>query len=115
MASNTTLIKKLQHAINDKGERVLYQTSQWYSEQQDRPVTIYTIKKAIWDVDKNRFTNIELFSSTSQIQIVLFLRDYWYEINNWEIPTDNQMWNNAKQQYQERSGNNGRNLRKNEK
>ena len=42
---------------------------------------------------------MELFKSTSQIQVVLFLGYFWYDINGWEIPTDNEMWNNAKQKY----------------
>ena len=31
------------------------------------------------------------------IQILLFLRDYWFEMNGWDIPTDNEMWNEIKQ------------------
>lgn len=96
MASNTTMIKKLQHALNTKGCKVLYNTSQFYSKQQDRPVTVYHLKQAIWDDEKQKNKNIDLFKSTSQIQIVLYLRDLWYSVNNLEIPTDNEMWNNIK-------------------
>jgi len=99
MASNIVNIKKLQKAINLKGEKILYSTSQWYSEDQDRPVTLYSIKKAVWDEEKQKNINIELFKSTSTIQILLFLRDYWYELNCMPVPTDNEKWNNIKQQY----------------
>ena len=93
MASNITNIKKLQHAINSKGENILYNTNQWYSESQNRPVTLYSIKKAVWDEDAQRMVNIELFKSASQIQILLFLRDYWFRLNGKELPTENEEWN----------------------
>ena len=91
--SNSTMIHKLQRAINGKGYRILTNRSQFYSESQDRPVTVYYIKQAIYNTDRNRYQNVELFHSTSEIQIVLFLRDYWFKINNWELPTDNETWN----------------------
>ena len=94
MNSNSTMIHKLQMAINSKGERITYNTSQFYSVDQDRPVTKYIIKKAIPDEDNPRRTHtVELFSAYSQIQIVLFLRDYWFKLNGMELPTDNKMWN----------------------
>lgn len=96
-SSNRTMIKRLQQAINQKyGERLLINRSQWYSEKQDRPVTTISIRKAIYDDEKQKFINIELFKSTSEIQIVLFLRDLWYELNGWEVPTDNEKWNEIK-------------------
>ena len=101
MASNTVMIHKLQQAINGKGGRVLYNTSQFYSTQQDRPVTIYHIKQAVYDEEKDKTVNVELFKSTSQIQIVLFLRDMWFELNGWEVPQDNEMWNNVKAKMKE--------------
>ena len=76
----------------------MYSTSQFYSEKQNRPVTIYHIKQATWDEDKERFVNEELFKSTSQIQVVLFLRDLWYSVNGKEVPQNNEVWNNIKKE-----------------
>lgn len=101
-ASNSTMIHKLQSAINGKGGKIVINRTQFYSEDQDRPITIWVVKKAIWDDRKNRQIYVELFSSVSQIQIVLFLRDLWYEINGWEVPNDNETWNTAKQAYIDR-------------
>lgn len=96
-------IKKLQRAINDKfGQRILVNKTQYYSQESERVLEILIIKKAVWDEDKQKFTNIELFSSASDIQIVLWLRDYWYELNGWEVPTDNEEWNKAKQRYEDK-------------
>lgn len=99
MASNSVNIKKLQHAINDKGYGVLYNTSQFYSQQANRPITVYSLRQATYDPQRKRNTYTELFSSTSQLQVLLFLRDLWYEINGWEVPADNEMWNTAKEAY----------------
>lgn len=96
--SNRAMIKRLQMAINEKfHEKLLYNKTQWYSDKQDRPVTTYVIRKAVWDDDKGKSINKELFKSTSQIQIVLFLRDYWYKLNGWEVPNDNEQWNKVKE------------------
>lgn len=95
MASNSVMIHKLQQALNTRGCNILYNTSQFYSFEQNRPVTIYHIKQVKEDVD-GRHTTIELFKSVSQIQILLFLRDMWYSINGWEIPQDNPIWNEKK-------------------
>ena len=96
VASNSVMIHKLQTALNLKGLRIMYTTSQFYSDKQNRPITVYHIKQAEWDDDKQRYQNVELFKSTSQIQIVLFLRDMWYSVNGKEIPKDNEVWNNIK-------------------
>ena len=96
MASNSVLIHKLQQALNTRGLRIMYSTSQFYSDTQDRPVTVYHIKQAVWDDDKGKFQNVELFKATSQIQIVLFLRDLWYSVNGKEIPQNNEVWNEKK-------------------
>ena len=101
MSSNSTKIHNLQKALNLRGLRIMYSTSQFYSEEQDRPVTIYHIKQAVYDSTKQKFVNQELFQSTSQIQIVLFLRDLWYSLNGKELPTDNEKWNAIRANLQE--------------
>ena len=101
--SNSVMIHKLQTAINSKGYKLLYNTSQFYSDKQNRPVTQYVIRQVVSDdtgttpIKRNR--HIELFKSCSQIQVVLFLRDFWFEINGWEVPTDNETWNEVKAKY----------------
>lgn len=101
-ASNRAMIKKLQGAINNKikevgGTPLLYNTTQFFSEQQQRPITMYVVRTVLWDDKRNRNHYIELFKSTSQIQIVLYLRDYWFKLNDWELPTDNETWNEIRE------------------
>ena len=97
MANESRTIRKLQQALNARGCRILFSTSQFYSEQQNRPITIYHIKQSL--IDDGKTTQIELFSSASRIQTVLFLRDYWYDLNGWELPTDNPVWNKIREEY----------------
>ena len=87
------MIHKLQQALNMRGLRLMYSTTQFYSAKQDRPITVYHIKQAVYDENKEKFVNEELFNTTSQIQVVLFLRDLWYSLNGKELPTDNEQWN----------------------
>lgn len=98
------MIHKLQNAINSKGYKLLYNKTQFYSEAQKRPVTQYTIRQVVDNPEaigtNNKKTScIELFKTCSQIQVVLFLRDFWYELNGWEVPKDNEQWNKAKEKY----------------
>lgn len=102
MASYARLAKKLQSAINQstgEGAKLLINTQQWYSKDKGRTVTSYVIKQSITDGDKAYRHNVEMFRTYSQVQMVLWLRDYWYELNGWEVPTDNKTWEALKKQY----------------
>lgn len=98
MASYARLAKRLQSAINQRaGAKLLINTSQWYSKDKGRAVTSYVIRQEIPE-NKSRGT-VEMFRTYSQVQMVLWLRDYWYEMNGWEIPKDNEEWEEVKAQY----------------
>lgn len=94
--SNLVMIKKLQTAINGRGGKILFKTSQFWSEDRQGPINVYHISQAVWDAEKLRFRHDEIFKSSSLIQVVLFLRDMWYEINGQEVPDDNEYWNEIK-------------------
>lgn len=101
----TPTIKKLQRAINDKFDKhILVNSTQYFSEKSNRPMSMISIKQAQWDEIKGRYKNVELFSSPSDIQIVLWLRDYWYACNGWEVPEDNPQWIEARRKYEEKHG-----------
>lgn len=96
-------IKKLQRAINGKSEdKILVNKTQMYSESSSIITEVIYIKKAIRNKETGRNRYEELFHSTSDVQIVLFLRDYWYELNGWEVPTDNEEWTQIKQKFLEK-------------
>lgn len=97
------MINKLQKACNDKFDaRLLYNRTQIYSEKTGRTVTFLSIRQAVVDPKTGKKRNIELFNTTSELQIVKFLRDYWYELNGWDVPKDDEEWEKAKEKYRER-------------
>lgn len=96
--TNLAMIRKLQMGINNTfpEERITYNTTQFYSNDQKRMITLYIIKKTIVsDTEKNQY--LTLFKAASQLQVVMFMRDYWYLLNGWELPTDNEVWNEIRE------------------
>lgn len=91
--AGTQTIKKLQAALNSSGEKILIDLRQFWSDEKKKYITMYRVKKAVWDEEKLKYKNVELFRTCSQIQVILFLRDMWYQLNGQELPTDNDMWN----------------------
>lgn len=99
-------IKKLQNAINGTGKRhVTINKTQYYVEQDNKIAEIIIVKEATVDVKTGKTHYNEIFSSGSDVSIVLFLRDMWYELNGWDIPTDNEQWNETKRKYYVRQQN----------
>ena len=97
MASNIKTIKKLQLAINMNCPfRILYTTNQFYSVDRQMPVTKYCLRKATLDYETHRSESEEIFSTYSQLQVIMFLRDLWYVWLDKELPTDNEIWENIK-------------------
>ena len=89
--SNSTMMYKLQVALNSKGYKILNSRSQFYSEQQNRPITIYKLSQSVFDEYAHKARHIELFSTASQIQMVLFMRNLWFLVQGKEIPPTNKM------------------------
>lgn len=97
------IAKKLQSACKKQfGIKLLIDQRQWYHKDKDMFITVYTLYQCITNEDRNGTQKIKLFQTYSQIQLVLFMRDMWYELNNWEVPTDNKIWQEIKQNYVEK-------------
>ena len=97
-----TMIYKLQNACNKNFDaKLLYNKTQVYSDKADKPITFLSIKQSVID-EKGKRKNVELFNTTSELYVVMFLRDYWYALNGWEIPKGDEGWEKEKQKYQER-------------
>lgn len=94
------IAKKLQTASRKLfGVKLLIDQRQWYHKDKDMAVTAYTLYQV--DEDKKP-SKIKLFQTYSQVQLVLFMRDLWYELNGWEVPTDNEIWEEIKRKYGEK-------------
>ena len=94
MRSQELTAKKLQTAITTKfGIRLFINRHQRWSEEKNLATTYYVVKKEEVNEATGKKVTTELFTGNSSIQLVLFMRDYWYILNGMELPTDNQMWN----------------------
>jgi len=88
--------QKLMQALNSRGYNLTFSTKQFMGRE-GRPINMYCINKAIFDDSKNKFINKELYSTTSMVRIVLYLRDMWFLENGWELPTDQELWNKIRE------------------
>lgn len=99
MRGQYAMINKLQQALNARGEMILQRTTQFYSLDKKCPVTIYYVEKAYKDEeDPNRTKKNELFKTTSQLQVILFMRDLLNLSRGEPLPTDNQIWNDKRKE-----------------
>lgn len=97
---------KLRTAIQKRfGVKIMLCTNQWFSPDKDRAITCYILKEATWDSNVQKYVNTELYRAYSTVRITLYLRDYWYELNGWEVPTDNVMWEGVKNTWQHQKAN----------
>ena len=93
------IIRKLQRACNVVyDEHLCYNINQWYSDKHKREIKRYTLHKQVFDEATGKNVKIELFSTYSLLQMVFFLRDYWYMLNGIELPTDNEKWNEKRKE-----------------
>ena len=94
-------IQKLQNAINSKlppESKICINKHQLYSEAYSTLITITIIEQYAINAKTGHLRKVTLFKSPSNIQICMYLRDMWYEINDWDLPMDNEQWNEARKQ-----------------
>ena len=70
MADMSKLMYKLQTALKQKGYIIYINTQQFYSEEQDRLITVYILKHG----------KDELLKTASQIKVVKALNEIWQEV-----------------------------------
>lgn len=52
---------------------------------------MYKVSQSVHNESTGKNNHVELFSSASEIQIVLFLRNLWYAVNRKPIPETNKV------------------------
>lgn len=98
MAANLAqTCKKLIQALNSRGYKLTFSTKQFMGKE-GQPHNMYSVNKATWNEEKRRYSHEELYSATSMVRMVLFLRDMWFEENGWELPTDQEAWNRIREE-----------------
>lgn len=80
MANLNSIAKKLQKAILQKGLVIKMGTSQFYSVEQNRLITMHILSTRVLERKKNRewkYYDYEIIRTASQIEIVNCLNDIW--------------------------------------
>lgn len=80
MANLNGIAKKLQKAILQKGLVIKMETSQFYSVEQNRLITMYILSTRVLERKKNgewKYYDYEIIRTASQIEIVNCLNDIW--------------------------------------
>ena len=96
MADINRSINKLIEALNQRGLMLMYNRKQFMGKE-GKPHNLYTVAQAVWNPDKGKYGSVEIYKSTSTVRVVLFLRDLWFKVNDWELPQDNEMWNEIRE------------------
>lgn len=92
-------IKRLKIAIRQKADiKLLITTKEWFSESKQVLMPYYIISQHHYNSETKKSTQEEIFRCGNKIQVVLFLRDYWYNLNGWDIPKD-EYWDEKKERY----------------
>lgn len=99
--SNSKNIHLLQKALNLNGQKILLEKTQFYSEEENRTINIYHVKKSVFNKEKNKNVKIQIFETASEIQVLLCLRDLWFNLNKMELPKDNNEWNKIRQKIED--------------
>lgn len=89
--------KKLIQALNSRGYNLTFSTKQFMGRE-GQPHNMYSISRAIWNDERHKYSHEEIYSTTSMVRVALFLRDMWYDENDWELPTDQEEWNKIREE-----------------
>lgn len=82
-------INKYADALEEQGipaSHVMFNTNQFFSPQQRRPINMYIIKIVEWSEEKQKNEYTEVFKTAQQLYVVFFLRNYLYRLRGEEIP-----------------------------
>lgn len=80
MTNLNSIAKKLQKAILQKGLVIKMGTSQFYSVEQNRLITMHILSTRVLEQKKNgewKYYDYEIIRTASQIEIVNCLNDIW--------------------------------------
>ena len=90
--------KKLMQAISIKTDRQLMFAMKQIMGREQKPVTLYIISESVFNPETGKYQNVEVYSSSSMVRIVLYLRDVWYLLNGMELPVDQEKWNSIREE-----------------
>lgn len=86
MAKLNNTMRKLQRAIITKRLIIKIGTSQFYSEEQKRIITVYILSTPYMTQNRNgdwKIRDLEILRSASQLEITMCLKDIWEAVREW--------------------------------
>lgn len=82
MAKLNQLMKKLQTALLNKNVNIKVNTRQFFSQEQSRMVTCYSVTQKKWSDTKCRMTDQVVLTTCSTVEVVKFLAKKLEELGN---------------------------------
>lgn len=79
-------MRKLQRALLTKRLQVKIDTHQFYSAEQKRMITMYTLTTLTLGMvrDKWKESDYEIIHTASQLDVVMTLKEIWEALADWE-------------------------------
>lgn len=93
-----TKSKILLKAIGVKHHHLLTLSTKQFMGSEKKPHDFYVLSEAVLNEETGKFYNREIYSTTSMVRIVLYLRDIWYSLEGLELPTDQEKWNEIRKE-----------------
>lgn len=86
MRNLNQIMRKLQRALLTKRLQVKIDTHQFYSAEQKRMITMYTLTTLTLGMvrDKWKESDYEIIHTASQLDVVMTLKEIWEALADWE-------------------------------
>lgn len=82
MAKLNQIIRKLQTAILNRGVKVKVNTNQFFSNEQGRMITCYSVTQRKWSDKKHAMADQLVLKTCSTVEVVKFLAKLLEELQN---------------------------------
>ncbi len=86
MRNPNQIIKKLQRALLTKQLQIKINTNQFYSKEQNRMITMYTISTPVLMPVREEWKtkDYEIMHTASQYDVIMTLKEIWEVLTDWE-------------------------------
>lgn len=86
MPNLSAIVKKLQRAILSTGLVIKIGSSQFYSADQGRMITMWSLSTPVMEYDKGKWKmrDLEILRTASQADVVLTLKEMWEQSQGWK-------------------------------
>ena len=92
MASLLNTSKKFVKALNSRGYCVTYGSREFMAKD-NKIHNMNMLYLVQWNEEKQKYESMPLYSTPSLVRLVMYLRDFWFIINDMELPDDQLLWN----------------------